>query len=134
MIAKSKEELVEFFAKKKFQTRIDELTRRYGNKKVMIYGAGKAFEVIAGNYDLSKLGIIGVADLKFEDGGEFLGYPTFGYDTFMEQKPDIVLIATLLPNQAKDFFEDELHEKYGRFKTEPFIKFSLFETIKEKFA
>jgi hypothetical protein len=132
LIENSNDELVKFLVQKKFQKRIDELAQKYKNKKVMIYGVGKAFEVIAENYDLSKLNIIGLADLKFQDGGEFHGYPTFAYDTFLKQNPDVVLIGMVLSNMAKDFFEDELYEQYGKFKSEPLIEFSLFEKIKGK--
>lgn len=129
----TKKQISEFLAKKNFQKRIDKLSKDYAGKKIMIYGAGMVFEAVKENYDLSKLNIIGIADMKFDEDQEFMGYKTYEYDTFMNQKPDIVLIGMIEPDIAEDFFKEELFEEYGEFKHEPLIKFSIFDLIKMLF-
>lgn len=129
----TKKQISEFLAKKNFQKRIDKLSKEYAGKKIMIYGAGMVFEAVKENYDLSKLNIIGIADMKFDEDQEFMGYKTYEYDTFMNQKPDIVLIGMIEPDIAEDFFKEELFEEYGEFKHEPLIKFSIFDLIKMLF-
>lgn len=47
------------------QKQIDKMAKKYKNKKVVIYGAGEYFQLIEQNYDLSKLNIVAIADLKF---------------------------------------------------------------------
>lgn len=52
------------------QKKIDKLAKKYKNKKIVIYGAGKLSDYIFKNYDLSKLNIIAVADKKFSKNGD----------------------------------------------------------------
>ena len=61
--------IVNFLKKQNFQKRIDKLSKKYAGKKIIIYGGGKAFELMCQNYDFSKLNIIGIADIKFENIG-----------------------------------------------------------------
>jgi hypothetical protein len=128
-----KEEIVQFLKKKNFQKRIDKLAKKYADKKVMIYGAGMGFVAVKENYDLSKLNIIGIADMKFDNDGEFRGYKTYTPDSFMSQKPDIVLIGMIDPDIAESFFEEEIYPEFGKFKHEPLIKLGLFDLIKMLF-
>ena len=129
----TKEELLKFLKKKNFQKRIDKLAKKYADKKVIIYGSGMGFVAVKENYDLSKLNIIGIADMKFDNDGEFMGYKTYDSDSFMNQKPDIVLIGMLEPDIAESFFEEELYPEFGKFKHEPLIKLSLFDLFKMLF-
>lgn len=124
----------EYLLNKKFQKRIDKLAAKYKNKKIMIYGASMTFDVIRKNFDISKLNIIGVADIRFNDGEEYEGFKTFNSYSFLEEKPDVVLIAMLESEVAEYFFEDALVPKYGDFKYEPLIKLSFFESLKELFS
>jgi len=129
----TKEDLIKFLKKKNFQKRIDKLAKKYTDKKIMIYGAGMGFVAVKENYDLSKLNIIGVADAKFEDDGEFMGYKTYDPDSFMNQKPDVVLIGMVDPDVAESFFEEEIYPEFGKFKHESLIKLGFFDLIKMLF-
>jgi len=129
----TKEELAAFLKKKNFQKRIDKLSKKYSDKKIIIYGAGMGFEAVKENYDLSKLNIIGIADMKFDNDGEFMGYKTYSPDSFIEQKPDIVLIAMIESDIAEEFFEDELIPEFGKFNYEPLIKLGIFDLFKMLF-
>ncbi len=130
----SNENIEEFLNNNNFQKRIDRLAKKYKNKKIMIYGASMAFDLISQKCDLSNLNIIGIADIRFIDDAEYNGYRTFSSYTFLEQKPDIVLIAMLETETAEYFFEDALIPKFGEFNYEPLIKFSLWDLIKELFS
>ncbi len=99
----------------------------------MIYGASKTFDVIRKNFDISKLNIIGVADIRFNDGEEYEGFKTCNSYTFFEEKPDVVLIAMLESEVADYFFEDALVPKYGDFKYEPLKKLSFLNRLKTFF-
>ena len=58
-----------------FQQRINELAKKYNNKKIVIYGGGVLFSTAMQYYDFSKLNIIGIADKKFKNKDETLeGY------------------------------------------------------------
>lgn len=127
----------EFFQNRNFQERINKLVKKYKNKKVMIYGASMAFDIIRKNYDLSNLNIIGIADIRFTGEDKPEGYEdwnTYNSYSFMEQKPDVVLIGMFEPEVAEYFFEDVLIPKYGEFKYEPLIKKSFLESVKELFS
>lgn len=58
------------------QKKIDKLAKIYKNRKIAIYGAGEFSNLIFENYDLSKLNIVAVADLKFKNSENnfFHGY------------------------------------------------------------
>lgn len=57
----------EFLETYNAQEKIDKIARKYKNKKIAIFGAGQYAHTIFENYDLSKLNIVAVADLKFKD-------------------------------------------------------------------
>ncbi len=130
-------DIQQYLIEKNFQKRIDKLIKKYKNKKIMIYGASMAFDVIRKNYDLSGLNIIGIADIRFNDGEHAEGYEdwnTYNSYSFLEQKPDVVLIGMLEPEVAEYFFEDVLIPSFGDFRYEPLIKKSFFDSLKELFT
>lgn len=118
----------------KIQKRINNLAKKYSGKKIFIYGAGRSFHLIKENFDISKLEIAGVVDKKFDDNEEYLGYKTFSSKTFMEEKPDIVLLSVMEPDTIIDYFEDMLFETYGKFKYDLLIKIPFFQLLKKLFT
>jgi hypothetical protein len=128
-------ESIEQFVKNNFsQKRIDTLAKKYKNKKVIIYGASMIFDAIERAFNISGLNIVGIADMRFADGDYYKGYKTYGAFTFMETKPDIVLIVMKESDIAENFFEDAIIPNYGRFKYEPLIKDSFADLIKKIFC
>lgn len=111
----------EYLTKTNFQKRIDKLAKKYKNKKIMIYGASGAFDIITRKFDLSAINIIGIADKKFNDNGEQAGYNAYTPYTFLNASPDVVLIAMIESEIAECFFEDTLIPEFGYFKYEPLI-------------
>lgn len=127
----------EYLKNKNFQTRIDKLALKHKGKKVMIYGASIAFDVIRKNYDLSSLNITGIADIRFNDSEEpedYEEWKTYNSYTFLNEKPDVVLIGMFESEVAEYFFEDVLVPKFGDFEYEPLIKKTILESLKELFA
>ena len=55
-----------FLSHNQAQKQIDKLAQKYKNKKIVIYGAAEYFDIITQNYDLSKLNIVGISDIKFQ--------------------------------------------------------------------
>lgn len=107
-----------------FQERIDELAKKYENNKIIVYAAGIAFDVIREKFDLSKLNIIGIADIRFNTDEKPEGYEeykTYNSYTFLKEKPDIVLIGNFNGKNVENFFKKVLIPKFGDFKYEPMI-------------
>jgi hypothetical protein len=115
------------FIEQDFNKRINTLADKYKNKKIVFYGAGYHFLTMHSCFDLSKLNIIGIADIKFGGQGEYLGYKSYSPFEISELNPDIVLIT--IPNHsiAADFFENEIFPNYGKFQYE-----HIFEQTKQE--
>ena len=55
-----------YLEKVKFDIWLKKIIKRAQNKQVIIYGIGNLFQYIYEHYDLSKLNIIGLSDIKFD--------------------------------------------------------------------
>lgn len=89
--------LLEYLKNNKFNKQLENLKKKLSGKKIMIYGAGKMFEEIVKNYDLSGLNIIGVTDIRFQSPqpeNEIFGYKICYYTNFLNEDFDVLLIAT----------------------------------------
>lgn len=77
------------------QDKINKLAKRYKNKKIAIYGAGEFAQAIFQNYNLSKLNIKAVADIKFKNKEEqdFFGYNCISPEQLGTYDCDVILIA-----------------------------------------
>ena len=85
-----------------FGQKLDEFCKNAGSKTVLIYGAGKMFNAIVQNYDLSKLNIIGISDRRFEnenDSGQFMGFNICLPQEIKKLKPDYIIVS--LKNYSK---------------------------------
>lgn len=130
----TEKEILTYLEKKRFQKRIDKITQKVQNKKVIIYSIGKVFDLVIDHYDLSKLNIIGLADMKFQENETYKGYKTFSAEIFLEQKPDVVLIGAINAYKILDYFENELEPKFGNFKAIGFFKPSFWSLLKKLFV
>lgn len=77
------------------QKKINRLAKLYKNKKIAVYGAGQFSQVIFENYDLSKLNIVAVADIKFEKNKEakFFNYNCIAPKDLGVLDCDVILVA-----------------------------------------
>ncbi|MEI7473243.1 MAG: hypothetical protein WCK67_00555 [bacterium] len=133
MQKKSYEELKEWLKKKKFQKRIDELAKKYKDKKVLIYGAGLLSSVIFDDYDLSNLDIIGVSDKRFYSGEEtYRNFNAIPPDEIEDLTPDAIIMATYHTFDVKNFLENYVGlESNKNIKLEPMVKKNIKEKIEE---
>lgn len=127
----------EYLEKKKAQKSIDKVASKYKDKKIVLYGAGFFASDLLRNYDFSKLNIVGVADIKFQDNteGDFYGYPKLGSYDLLETDFDLLLITVYDDEIVRDFIENDLFEGEERkFKVATLIKLSLIDYIKQVFS
>ena len=96
------------------QEQIDKIAKKYQNKKIAIYGAGKFAKIIFENYDLSRLNILAIVDKKFENEEEkgFFGYECISPDELESFECDILLIA----NFNTRFFSKTLEKVFSNKK------------------
>lgn len=126
-------DLKEYLEHIKFEKYLDKLNKKLKNKTVIIYGSGSLFQYIKKNYDLSKLNIIGVSDIKFnskQEGEDFLGYKIIPKDKMTSYKPDVVLVATLKYLGITEDFEINVFNK-TKTKIYPLARIPLADLIKE---
>jgi len=117
----TKQKVAKLLKKHNFQNRINQLAKKFQNKKIFLYGAGMVFDVINENFDLSGLEIVGIADKKFSKPEVYQGYQAFSSKDFLEQKPDIILTCMLEKKIAENYFIKDLFPVYGYFPFEHFI-------------
>ncbi len=124
----------DYLEQKKAQKAIDKIAKKYKDKKVVLYGAGFFSSDLLRNYDFSKVNVIGVADIKFQDDteGDFYGYKKIGSYDLLETDFDLLLITTYDDEPVKDFLNDDLFEGEERkFKVQTLIKMNLWDYIKQ---
>lgn len=117
----------------KFEKYLNKLNKKLKNKTVIVYGTGSLFCYIKEHYDLSKLNIIGISDMKFsieQEGGDFLGYKIIPKDKMPDYKPDVVLVATLEYVGIITNFEINIFDK-TKTKVYPLARVPLWDLIKE---
>ena len=117
----------------KFEKNLDKLKKKLKNKTSIIYGTGSFFKYINENYDLSKLNIIGISDMKFNDndeGKDFLGYKMVPKNKIVSYKPDYVIVATLKYISIVEDFELNILNK-TKIKVLPLAKIPLLQLIKD---
>ena len=120
----------ELLAKKGLQKRIDQLAKKYANKSILIYSGGLMSSVMFDNYDLSKLNIAGVADIKFFGvDEEFKGHKAISSYDIPENKPDVILLATLNSFDVKEFLKENIFPETGNIPVESILQ----KDLKEKF-
>ena len=120
----------------KFEKYLSKLNKRLKNKTVVIYGTGAFFKYIKENYDLGKLNIIGISDMKFaleDENKDFLGYKIIPKEKIKEYNPDVVLVATLKYISIIEDFEINYFDK-TKTKVYPLARIPLWDLIKEIWA
>lgn len=126
----------EYLAKKKAQKAIDKIAKQYEGKSIILYGAGLFAGDLLRNYDISKLNVIGVADLKFQGNyeGDYYGYKKFGPEDLLETEFDLLLITVYDEKPIKDYLKRDLFQGEDlRFELKSLISLNIFEYIKGVF-
>ena len=89
--------LEQYLEKHQYQKQLDNLAIKFKNKKVVIYGYGVLFKLIATKYDLGLFNIVGIVDKKFSkfDNNDFpTNYTHIKSEDLYAYDFDAVLIAT----------------------------------------
>lgn len=133
MIYRDYDSLKEWLREKNFQKRVNQLSKKYKNKKVLVYGAGLLSSAIFDNYDLSGLNIIGISDQKYFGTDEsYREYKAVAPYDIPELQPEVILIATYNTGNVKDFIKEEIMpDLEKKIPVESFVKKSLKEKITE---
>ena len=127
------EDFKTYLEKIKFEKYLNKLNKKLKNKTSVIYGTGSFFKYINDNYDLSKLNVIGISDMKFNDddeGKSFLEYKMIPKNKIKEYKPDYVIVATLKYIGIIEDFEINHFDK-TKIKVLPLARIPLLDLIKE---
>ena len=117
----------------KFEKYLNKLNKKLKNKSVIIYGSGSLFQYIKEHYDLSKLNITGVSDMKFTpemEGQEFLGYKIIPKDKMTQYNPDVVLVSTLKYVSIIEDFELNIFNK-TKTRVYPLARIPFWDLVKE---
>lgn len=126
-------EFLEFLEKTNFAKHLQKISKKYKNKKIVIYGAGLFFQVIEKHYDLSVLNIIAISDRKFSNHREneiFKGYLVCSPQEIIDLKPDYVLISTKKVFNMIEYLQQEVLIKTG-IKIKTLIYKSFMAILKE---
>lgn len=79
------------------QRQIDKIAKKYKGKKVLIYGAGTFFDLICKKYDISKLNVVAISDMKFANdiSSNTTKFRAIAPDDMKEFECDVIIIALL---------------------------------------
>ena len=140
-VKKNKEKKImdfeEFFEKVKAQKQIDKLAKKYKNKKVVLYGAGKYSRELFEEYDLSKLNIVAIADKSFEkqENRNFYELNCVAPDDLRQLDYDVILLTVYDEALITDFLKEELlvASKNEKVKIKPLVKPSFWLFLSELF-
>lgn len=117
-----------------FKKHLEKISKKYTNKKILIYGTGLVFQNITKEYDLSKLNIIGVSDRTFENSSQETceNYRAIKPSEIINEDIDIILVASLTSFKIIEYLEEDLL-KDKKIEILPLIKKPFIELFKEVF-
>ena len=119
-----------------FSSRLNQLARKYKNKKIVLYGCGDFLLYIKKRYDLSILNIIAISDKKYLNQEKPIYDNNLGYNIISPEfihtlKPDIVLISAQHDIVIEKYFCEELFPNTNKkFKYSTLAKLSLSDKIR----
>lgn len=98
---------------KEIQNRIYELSKKYENKKILLYGAGVFFNEIYEKCDFSTMNIVGISDQKFLPDSQdlYLGYRKISPFDAKAFNYDVILTTVLKPNTVMAFLKEFVQKK-----------------------
>lgn len=122
-------DLIEYLNEHNFDKRFNHLVKKLKNRKILIYGTGKLFKLVAEKYDLSLLNIVGVCDSKYlpnEFGNTDLGYKVIPNSSLCAVEFDTILVCT----QNYSYIFKKLQKQFKHLLIFPLVPYN----IKEKFT
>ena len=115
----------DYLYKYDIQNKINKIAKKYKNKKIVIYGAGRFAQYLFENYDFSKLNIVAIADNKYNTlaNETFCNHKTISPIEINNYNPDLILFLIV------DF---KLIKRYGKTEIEWILHQNLLDYIKNK--
>ena len=92
---------IKFFKKCNFEKRLEHLSKKYKNKKVLLYGNGIFFDALADNYDLkSFFDVVGVSDIRYLNNKPetYKSFKVYAPYDFKNEDIDVVICSTIDPD------------------------------------
>ena len=123
----------EYLKNIRFEDKLKALSRKYKDKKILIYGNGILFNVICEHYRISDyLDISAVSDLRYEknETKEYLGFKAVKPAEIKTTDANIVLVTTVNPVEIKNFLIKNDFVKKGTV-IEPLIQDFFQEKLKK---
>lgn len=126
------DDLKKYLKDRHFDKTLSAYRKKFGNRKIVVYGTGLLFEAITQNYDLSGLNIIAVSDRKYSvtKPDSYLGFDTVAPDNIKDLDPDIVLVSVLRTVVVVENLRYDILDGTG-IKVYPMVKRHLSEILKE---
>ena len=89
----------------KFEKHLKKLSKKFKNKKIVLYGTGIMLDYIMDNYDLSNFNIIAVTDIKYMTQKEehYKNYKIITPDELLNLDFDLILITTQYPVMIRNY-------------------------------
>ena len=102
--------ILKYFNKVNAQKQINNLAKKFKNKKIVVYGAGEYFKILYEKFNLSKLNIVAISDKKFETNKatNFTNYVALAPNELKEYDFDVILVALYDDVSLLDYLEYEL--------------------------
>lgn len=85
---------LEYYKQINAQKQIENLAKKYKNKKIVIYGAGIMTKTLFENFDFSKLNILAICDNKYKVNSEdrFFAYKTINPKELTTLDYDVIFV------------------------------------------
>lgn len=97
---KEYDDYIKFFRKCGFEKRLKNLSRKYKDKKVLLYGNGIFFDALVDSYDLnSYFNVVGVSDIRYLNNkpDTYKNFKVFAPYDFKNEDIDVVICSTVDP-------------------------------------
>lgn len=126
---KNEQEIQEWLKTRNIQQIVDNYSKKFKDKKIIIYGAGLLSDLIFKNYDMSNLNIIAVADSNSNNADFFHNIKKCTPDKIIKFKPDVIISCTYNQKMIRKFLKDTYPE-VAKIKFCSIIKKTLNDKIK----
>ncbi len=126
---------LDFYNQINTQKQINSLAKKFKNKRIIFYGAGIMSKILFENFDLSKLNIIAICDMKYEKSQNetFFSYPTISPDELKTADFDVIFVNLKNYERAINNIKYNIliNTKNEDKEVKPFLKVTLYFLIKQ---
>ena len=111
-----------------FEKHLKSLSKKFKNKKIVLYGCGIMLDYIVENYNLSDFNIIAVTDIKYctQKEENYKSYKVIVPNELTNVDFDLILITTQFPVAIRNYITRQLFKN----KKKPKIHFILNKPLR----